>query len=78
MLEVSDVSFSYGDAPPVLENLSLQFREREFTVILGPNGCGKTTLGLLLNGILKPTSGTVLMPDVKKEGNQLSESPNDP
>lgn len=61
MIEVNDVTFSYGDAPPVLENLSLKFREHEFTVILGPNGCGKTTLGLLLNGMLKPSSGAVLI-----------------
>lgn len=61
MIEVSDVSFSYSDDLHVLEHLSLEFREREFTVVLGPNGCGKTTLGLLLNGILKPDSGAVLI-----------------
>lgn len=46
-------------ARPVVRDLSLIIDDGEQVAIMGGNGCGKTTLGLLLSGILKPDSGTV-------------------
>jgi cobalt/nickel transport system ATP-binding protein len=43
-----------------LNDVSLEIKEGERVVILGINGCGKTTLLKLLNGLLHPTSGEVL------------------
>jgi iron complex transport system ATP-binding protein len=58
-LEARSLSFRYSQ--PVLEDFSLALRRGEVTGIIGPNGCGKTTALRLLDGILKPSSGEVLL-----------------
>jgi len=42
-----------------VDGVSLQVKERENVAIVGESGCGKTTLGRLLAGIIEPTSGSV-------------------
>lgn len=42
-----------------VNDISLEFREGEFTAIVGPSGCGKTTLLNMLGGLDRPTSGNV-------------------
>lgn len=59
-IEFRDVSFSY-DRRPVLRNINLVIREGERVALLGNNGAGKSTLAKLILGILKPTSGEVLV-----------------
>ncbi|MCL4502152.1 MAG: ATP-binding cassette domain-containing protein, partial [Deltaproteobacteria bacterium] len=59
ILALRRVSFAYPEAPTVLDDFSLAFREGELTAILGPNGSGKTTLLKLLRGLLKPQAGEV-------------------
>jgi ABC-2 type transport system ATP-binding protein len=63
-------SFSGGIA---LDHLSLEVRSGEVLALLGPNGAGKTTTVRLLNGVLKPDSGScrVLGLDPAVEGNEL-------
>lgn len=56
------VSLGY-EAKPVLCGLDLKIREGEFVGLLGPNGCGKTTLLNLLAGVLKPTEGKIHLYD---------------
>jgi ABC-type nitrate/sulfonate/bicarbonate transport system ATPase subunit len=46
---------------PVLEQLNLLVRPSEFLCLLGPNGCGKTTLLRVLAGLERPDGGTVLL-----------------
>jgi cobalt/nickel transport system ATP-binding protein len=58
-LEVSDLSFSYPDGHQALRDVELHVHHGERVALLGPNGAGKTTLLLHLNGILRPSSGTV-------------------
>jgi len=60
MLTVEDICFSYREKP-VLENVDIEVQKGEIIGILGPNGCGKTTLLKLLNRNLHPRSGRVLM-----------------
>lgn len=66
-IELRDVSFRYPSqeegqlALPVLEHLNLSVDEGSFVAVLGHNGCGKSTLAKLLNGILLPSSGQVLV-----------------
>lgn len=57
-----DVSHRYG-VLPVHEGLKFTVRENEFLCICGPSGCGKTTLLDILAGLLKPSSGRVLVHD---------------
>lgn len=58
-VELSGVSFSYGDGRPVLQDVNLRLPERCFASLVGPNGGGKTTLLKLMLGLLAPTEGTV-------------------
>jgi energy-coupling factor transporter ATP-binding protein EcfA2 len=59
ILALREVTFAYPGEAPVVQDLSLGFRERELTAILGPNGSGKTTVLKLLRGLLTPQSGGV-------------------
>lgn len=59
-VQLSDVSFSYGKRP-FIQGLSAGFREGCVTSIVGPNGCGKSTLVKLVNGMLRPSAGEVLV-----------------
>lgn len=56
-LEVNSVSKTY--AIPVLDAVSFQAAEGEFVCLLGPNGCGKTTLLRIIGGLEPPTAGEV-------------------
>src|SRR5215218_8842763 len=56
------VSYSYpGSERPALSEVSLDLRPGEYVGVVGPNGGGKSTLVRLLNGLLRPGSGRVLV-----------------
>lgn len=59
VVEMRGASFSYGPGAASVEGLDLVVRPGEIFGVVGQNGAGKTTLTKLLNGLLKPTSGTV-------------------
>ena len=57
-IAMRDVTFRYGERV-ILRNVSLDFREKAFTVVLGRNGSGKSTLIKLLAGILPLQDGSL-------------------
>ncbi len=58
--KIDNVDFQYSDEDElVLSGLNLEFRQGEFTAVLGHNGCGKSTLAKHLNAIVLPCGGTV-------------------
>jgi NitT/TauT family transport system ATP-binding protein len=61
LLEAVDVAYTYPGRTPTraLEGLSLQVERNEFVALLGPVGCGKTTLLRIFAGFLEPAEGTV-------------------
>lgn len=62
-IEVKDVRFSYNPnevkVKEALTGVNLSIEQGEFVAILGHNGCGKSTMAQLFNGMLLPTAGTV-------------------
>jgi iron complex transport system ATP-binding protein len=62
MIQTENVSFAYSQSVrPVLRAVTLSVRKGAIVGLLGPNGCGKTTLLRLLSGMLTPQSGQVLL-----------------
>lgn len=59
MLRLDNVSYSYPGETTALRDVSFTARKGELVLIVGHNGAGKSTLLKLLNGILKPTKGTI-------------------
>jgi len=57
MIELLDVGLAYANGDEVLSGLDLRIRPGERIVILGANGCGKSSLLKLLNGLHLPTRG---------------------
>ena len=73
MLQAVDVSFRYaGRLKPdfALANVSVDVQRGSFTGLLGPNGCGKTTLLKLMSGVLSPHGG-----ELKLDGEPLTRIP---
>lgn len=58
-LEFRDVSFAYNAVEPVLQNVDLIVEPGETVAIIGPNGCGKSTLTNLVPRFYDPVAGTV-------------------
>lgn len=59
VLECQQLTKSYKKHQPVLQNLTLTVREGRIVGLLGPNGCGKSTLMKLIAGLLQPDSGQI-------------------
>ena len=59
MLELKNIHFSYGKNSPVLKNLNLKIRQGDFLAVVGPNGCGKTTLIKLICDLLEKQEGSI-------------------
>lgn len=66
MIEISDLSVSFGDTE-VFESLSTDIPEGSFLGLVGPNGAGKSTLLRTLSGAVTPDSGTVSIDGVDVE-----------
>lgn len=64
-LMARDITLGYGDTP-IISGLSLEVPDRSFTIIIGPNACGKSTLLRGFARLLRPSTGCVLL-----EGTEL-------
>ncbi len=62
ILELQNIFCRY-DKEDVLRGISFSIQEGDFVGIIGPNGCGKTTLFRVITKILNPSSGTVIYQD---------------
>ena len=61
MIECRDISFSYPDGHLALNEVSVRFTSGERVALVGQNGAGKSTLSKLLNGLITPSAGEVLL-----------------
>lgn len=64
MIEFKDVSAAYDAETPVVEGLSFRVEDGDFVAFTGTNGAGKSTTMRLMNGLLKPSAGEVLIDGV--------------
>src|SRR3712207_7753085 len=75
MIEFKGVSKTYpGSDRPVVNDLSFEILEGEVCVLVGPSGCGKTTSMRMVNRLIEPTEGEILIdgePNTSMSGTQL-------
>ena len=67
---VENLSKNYSENKAV-ENISFKIAENEIVGLLGPNGCGKTTTIAMILGLLKPSSGKILVDGIDIENNRI-------
>ena len=68
LLTISGVSLTYHSKKSetlALNHLSFEVNSGEFVSIVGPSGCGKTTILSLISGLIKPTSGEIVVDNTK-------------
>lgn len=61
MLEFDGVTRRYDDGTLAVKDVSLSLQPGEFCVLLGPSGAGKSTLMNMVNGLVEPTQGSILL-----------------
>lgn len=61
IIEAKNLVFGYDPSVPIVKDLSLTVERGEFIAILGTNGAGKTTAVKMLNGLLRPQQGQILI-----------------
>jgi osmoprotectant transport system ATP-binding protein len=75
MIKFKGVSKTYpGSDRPVVNDLSFEILEGEICVLVGPSGCGKTTTMRMVNRLIEPTEGEILIggePNTRMSGTQL-------
>lgn len=72
VLNIKNLCFSYPDKKDVLTGINIEVYTGERVALIGPNGSGKTSLFLLLCGILSPNSGEITISGKKVKHNQFN------
>ena len=73
LLEIRSLGKTYGSgvkATHAIAEVSFAVHDREFFCVVGPSGCGKTTLLKCVGGLLRPSTGQVLL-----RGKQVTSPP---
>jgi len=61
MIRFQDVSKVYENGHKVLDGLTFDIKQGEITVLIGPSGCGKTTALKMINRLIRPSAGEILI-----------------
>ncbi|MET8169161.1 ABC transporter ATP-binding protein [Streptomyces sp. NPDC005329] len=64
MIRIDSVTKRYPDGTVAVDRLSLDIPDRSITVLVGPSGCGKTTTLRMINRMVEPSEGTILIDGV--------------
>lgn len=73
IISVQDVHCGYGSGKEILHGVSFEIDKPEYVCIIGPNGVGKSTLIKVVDGLIKPTSGSITVMDKNIEDYSLKE-----
>jgi cobalt/nickel transport system ATP-binding protein len=65
-MEAQGISYTYSDGTTALKDINIEIPKGQFTILLGPNGSGKTTFFKVITGLLNPGQG-----EVKIDGRSL-------
>ncbi|WP_432013722.1 ABC transporter ATP-binding protein [Streptomyces cucumeris] len=63
MIRFEHVTKRYADGTTAVDDLSFEVAEGELVTLVGPSGCGKTTTMKMVNRLIEPTSGRILVED---------------
>lgn len=78
-IKIENLTYIYDEGTPfahkALDNVSLEIKDRDFVGLIGHTGSGKSTLILHLNGLMKPSSGSIFINDyeITKKGQNLTD-----
>jgi cobalt/nickel transport system ATP-binding protein len=61
VIETKDITYEYPDGTKALDKVNFNVDDGKIVALLGPNGAGKSTLFLHFNGILSPSTGSVII-----------------
>jgi osmoprotectant transport system ATP-binding protein len=62
MIKLEHITKRFGPAmPPSVNDLSMEIPEGSTTALIGPSGCGKTTTMRMINRLIEPTSGRIIV-----------------
>jgi osmoprotectant transport system ATP-binding protein len=64
LIRIDSVTKRYPDGTVAVDRLSLDIPDRSITVLVGPSGCGKTTTLRMINRMVEPSEGTILLDGV--------------
>ena len=71
-IEYQHVSMAFGEKT-VIQDFNLAVKEGEFVTIIGSSGCGKTTILKMVNGLVRPTDGVILVNGVRTRETDLTQ-----
>ncbi len=70
LIRIDSVTKRYPDGTVAVDRLSLEIPDRSITVLVGPSGCGKTTTLRMINRMVEPSEGTILI-----DGKDITQQP---
>lgn len=73
MIEFKNVTKQFPDGTVAIQNISFKVNKGEFVTLIGPSGCGKTTTMKMINRLITPTSGDILIQEQDIKSYQMDE-----
>ncbi len=61
LLQLEKINFSYDGKKRIIKDVSFEVQKGEYLAVIGHNGSGKSTLARLINGLIKPQSGSIFV-----------------